>query len=59
MIGKVAVTRLAGTRPTTCQHSNPPAPLCVESGTCAVPPVRSEVLFPIPDSRFPNPGLPA
>ncbi|APR09782.1 hypothetical protein BI312_08915 [Xanthomonas citri pv. citri] len=59
MIGKVAVTRLAGTRPTTRQHSNPPAPLCVENDTCAVPLVRSGVLFPIPDSRFPNPGLPA
>ncbi|AZR27970.1 hypothetical protein FQK02_18935 [Xanthomonas vasicola] len=59
MIGKVAETRLAGNGPTTRQHINPLALLCVDSDACAMSPVRSDVLFPIPDSRFPNPGLPA
>ncbi|PKV13128.1 hypothetical protein CVO74_09695 [Xanthomonas prunicola] len=59
MIGRVAGTRLAGTAPTICQHIDPRAPLRLESDMCTAPPVRSDVPFPIPDSRFPNPGLPA
>ncbi|APP01327.1 hypothetical protein DB811_11830 [Xanthomonas perforans] len=59
MIGKAAETRLAGTGPTNRQHSHPPALLCVHSDACAMSPIRSDVLFPNPDSRFHNPGLPA
>ncbi|PPV08901.1 hypothetical protein XbrCFBP1976_00370 [Xanthomonas bromi] len=59
MIGRAAATRAARIGPTTRQHSNPLASLCVDLGACAVRASRCDVLLPIPDSRFPIPGLPA
>ncbi|QBG85036.1 hypothetical protein EYR27_15870 [Xanthomonas oryzae] len=56
MIGKLAGTRLAGTGPTTRQHINSLASLCVDSDACAMSAVRCDALFPIPTSRFPIPG---
>ncbi|UNE62178.1 hypothetical protein [Xanthomonas oryzae] len=47
---------MAGTGPTTRQHINPPASLCVDSDACAMSAVRCDALLPIPNSRFPIPG---